>query len=205
MPGRLLAILVLSFSCAPLSAADRPPDPVDSAILEAPAAEHVPVLIAALNGSGCQPRHSEVGDALVQIGMPAVAPLVERLNGSTKWWIQLECIHLLGLMGTEAAAAEPDLARFLVEQHHGLPQSFARASLAAVRDDPQALIEVIATSHSGVAVYSLELLKQMGADAAPVVPQLREYVLRATDRRGSLAADFLADYDAESALTTEDD
>ena len=197
-----LAILSLSLHCTLLQAGTRSPDPVDPALLAAPTAEHLPTLLGALNGAGCVPQHSEVGDALVKIGKPAVAPLVERLNGTNKWWIQLECVHLLGLMGTDAAEAESVLSRFLVESHHGLPQSYARASLAAVRNDPQGLVALMQTSHSNVVKFALELLEAMGADASPVVPTLRAYAQDETNPRAARFAEFLEKYGARVSLPT---
>ena len=196
----LLLTAAVTLSCLPLTAADRSPDPVDPAILDAPTVEHLPTLMAALNGSGCAPKHSDVGDALVEIGQPAVAPLVERLNNIEWWPGELECVHLLGLMGDDAKDAEMVLVRYLEDDHHALPQSYARVSLAAVRGDAHGLCDIVESDRINLVPFALELLGQMEPlETVAVIPQLRQIVVSATDRRGTLVEVFLESYDARTA------
>lgn len=167
--------MLLVVCCAvPAFGLDKSPDPVDEAILKNPQPRDLPTLIGALNGSGCRPKHSDVGDALVQIGKPSIEPLVKRLNSTTKWWIQLECVHLLGLIGPEAAARADDVEEWMTSgPRHGLPKSYAALAVAAMRSDTDALIEAFA-GHGSRAEYASELLVRFDELAKKAEPALKK-------------------------------
>ena len=130
--------------------------------------------MTALRGCGCKPLHAPARDALVTIGTPAVGPLVERLQANTQWWIQLECVYILGLMGPNAADAESALHTFVTQEHHPLPHHYAEIALAAVRGDIDQLAELAISSNSSFADYALELLRPIDQDGR-ALPALRAF------------------------------
>ncbi|MBM81619.1 MAG: hypothetical protein CMJ78_13655 [Planctomycetaceae bacterium] len=117
-------------------ALDKSPSPVSRKILDNPKPEHVRTLISALNGCGCVPKHHPVRDALVKIGKPAASPLIKRMNSTTKWWIQLECVYILGLIGPEAGVAE-ELRKANIR--HPLPKRYLGIARTAMLSDSEQL------------------------------------------------------------------
>ena len=173
----LFLLLAAIFVCPQmLTAVDRPPAPVAGYILRAPKPEHVVTLVAALRGSGCKPKHSEVGDAIVGLGTHSVPGLVARLEGSEKWWIQLEAIYLLGLIGQDAKKALPALDKFVSEKHHLLPSRYSVLSVAAIRGDVDFLIEKVVKRTAGASDFAIELLGRMGPQARSALPALAKHI-----------------------------
>ena len=160
---------------------DKSPSPVDPEILKDPKPEHLPTLIGALNGCGCSPKRSDVGDALAQIGKPSVAPLIKRLNSTTKWWIQLECVHILALIGPEAEDAADEVEAWMTSgRRHGLPKSYAVLAVAAMRSDTKVLVESLAGSGSRPR-FVTELFARFDDLAKQAEPELKK--LAAGDSR----------------------
>ena len=169
--------LVSTFLAPPmLSAGDRPPAPVAGFILRSPKPENLVTLVGALRGSGCTPKHSEVGDAIVGLGSHSVPRLVARLEETDKWWIQLEAIHLLGLIGPDAKKALPALDKFVSEKHHLLPAKYSVVTVAAIRQDVDFLIKKVVKRTSGASDFAIELLGRMGPKASSALPALRKYI-----------------------------
>jgi len=157
--------LVLATACLVIVtgsglALDRSPDPVPIEILDNPKPEHVPTLIRALNGSGCRPKHTRAGDALVQIGKPSVEPLVRRLKSSSTWSAQLECVYLLALIGPDAADAAEDLEEWLESKRHPLPRKYGEVALVAARGDVDGLIEIMLKGETGATPLAGEILSR---------------------------------------------
>jgi HEAT repeat protein len=159
-----------------LPASDRPPLPVRASVLTSPTADDLDVLFAALQGSGCRPKHSGVGDAIVSLGSKSVPRLVSRLESTTKWWIQLEAVHLLGLIGSDAKKAIPVLDKFIAEKHHMLPKKFAVVAVAAIRKDVDGLADIVTSRGSGATQFAIELLGRIGPKAKAAVPVIEEYI-----------------------------
>jgi HEAT repeat protein len=173
----LFLTLAALFLCPQmLFAGDRPPAPVAGYILRAPKPENLVTLVGALRGSGCSPKHSEVGDAIVGLGAHSVPSLVDRLEGSDKWWIQLEAIHLLGLIGPEATKALPALDKFVSEKHHLLPAKYSLVTVAAIRQDVDFLTEKVVTRTSGASDFAIELLGRLGPKARAALPALKKHI-----------------------------
>lgn len=168
---KAMTFTLACFVATAVHASDREPVPVDPSIIDNPAAKDVGTLLGSLRGCGCRPRHHPVRDAIVKVGRPAVPGLVKQLNSSTQWWVQLECIYLLGLIGPDAEEAIPALEKAETVRH-GLPKSYIPVALAAIRADDKALAEVLRRRGNGAAWYAAELLGGMGANAAAARPLL---------------------------------
>ena len=160
-----------------VTAGDRTPAPVAEDILRSPMPENLVTLIGALRGSGCGPKHTDVGDAIVGLGSKSVPRLVARLEGSDKWWIQLETIHLLGLIGSAAKGALPALDKFVSEKHHPLPARFSLVTVAAICEDVAFLTEMVEKRHTAPTGLAIELLGRMGPTAGSAVPALQKYIV----------------------------
>ena len=163
------------------------PAPVAGYILRSPQPKHLPTLIGALRGSGCKAKHTDVGDAIVGLGSHSVPALVSRLEGSDKWWIQLEAVFLLGLIGPDAEKALPALDKFASEKHHPLPAQNATAAIAAIRGDLTTLIATIDRGGGGADDFAIELLGRMGPKARAALPALKKHIanLRSSNRRST--------------------
>ena len=152
------------------------PAPVAGFILRSPQPKHLPTLIGALRGSGCKAKHTDVGDAIVGLGSHSVPALVSRLEGSEKWWIQLETVYLLGLIGPDAEKALPALDKFVSEKHHPLPARNATAAVAAIRGDLKTLVATIDKRGGGADDFAIELLGRMGSKATSALPALKKHI-----------------------------
>ena len=159
-----------------LLAGDRTPAPVAGYILRSPKPENLVTLVGALRGSGCKAKHTGVGDAIVSLGSKSVPSLVTRLESSDKWWIQLEAIYLLGLIGPDAKKALPALDKFVSEKHHLLPSRNAPVAVAAIRGDLDALIMTIEQRGGGASDFAIELLGRRGPKARAAVPALEKFI-----------------------------
>jgi len=174
-PG-LLCLAAVIICPAPLWAGDRNPAPVAGYILRSPKPEHLTTLVGALRGSGCKAKHTEVGDAIVSLGSNSVPSLVARLESSDKWWIQLETVYLLGLIGPDAKKALPALDKFVSEKHHPLPAKNALVAVAAIRGDLDTLIAKIEEGGGGSNDFAIELLGRRGPKARAAVPALKKFI-----------------------------
>jgi hypothetical protein len=182
--------MVSTFLALPmLSAGDRPPAPVAGFILRSPKPENLVTLVGALRGSGCTPKHSEVGDAIVGLGSHSVPRLVARLKETDKWWIQLEAIHLLGLIGPDAKKALPALDKFVSEKHHLLPAKYSMVTVAAIRQDVDMLIEKVVKRTSGASDFAIELLGRMGPKARAALPALKKHIADHPQTKSGTAAE----------------
>ena len=152
------------------------PAPVAGYILRSPKPEHLTTLVGALRGSGCKAKHTDVGDAIVSLGSRSVPSLVARLESSDKWWIQLEAVYLLGLIGPDAKKALPALDKFVSQKHHPLPAKNARVAIAAIRGDLKTLIPIIDQRGAGANDFAMELLGRMGPKARAALPALEKYI-----------------------------
>ncbi len=180
MQNTLLRLgLVTTFLAPAILVAFSPgddPAPVAGYILRSPQPKHLPTLIGALRGSGCKAKHTDVGDAIVCLGSKSIPGLVARLESSDKWWIQLETIYLLGLIGPDAEQALPTLDKFVSEKHHPLPARNATPAIAAIRGDIKVLIATIDQRAGGADDFAIELLGRMGPKATSALPALRKHI-----------------------------
>jgi hypothetical protein len=174
-PGVLFLAAVI-ICPALLLAGDRNPAPVAGYILRSPKPENLVTLVGALRGSGCNAKHTDVGDAIVSLGSKSVPSLVARLEGSDKWWIQLETIYLLGLIGPDAKKALPALDKFVSQKHHLLPARNAQVAVAAIRGDLDVLVEKINERGGGADEFAMELLGRRGRKARAALPALEKFI-----------------------------
>ncbi|MDP7205373.1 MAG: hypothetical protein QGH11_07390 [Pirellulaceae bacterium] len=179
LPRAVILCLALMALAPPILMAFPPgdhPGPVAASILRTPRPEHLPTLVGALRGSGCKATHTDVGDAIVSLGSRSVPSLVARLESSDKWWIQLETIYLLGLIGPDAKKALPALDTFLSEKHHPLPARNAAVAVAAIRGDIDTLIAKIGQRAAGANDFAIELLGRRGTQARAALPALEKHI-----------------------------
>ena len=191
-----VAILGLAL---PLLAVDRNQPQISSAKLQSPKLEHLASFMSALRGcEKCSASHTPAGDALVKLGKPAASPITRRLEGTTKWWIRTECVHLLGLIGPDAKHELPALEEELAKIRHPIPSRYGKLAVFAIRQDVAGLAAALDERQSPISAFALELLGRMGPRAKAALPALRTYLQKhpAGDRYHPLAVEVIERIDS---------
>lgn len=135
-----ICLLLLSDQAQPF---DQTPQRSLAEALKEPKPEDLPVLVEALTGRACRPKVTNVGRAILEIGKPAVGPLVRRLKSSTKLSTQVQCVFLLAHMAEDAEEVVDDLEEWLKEKRYLPARRYAEFVIAAVDGEIDGLLDLM--------------------------------------------------------------
>jgi HEAT repeat protein len=161
-------------------------DAVEQALAQLGEASVAP-LIRALRAA--DPLHRmELERALARVGKPAVKPLVKEL-AERRSGVREDAVSALGLMGTEARPAIPELQKMLKDPDRHVRISAALA-LYRLTGQVGASIRVLVGAiqdEQSTAFSALMALWEMGSDAAPAVDAVAKSLAKKPPRKGNAA------------------
>ena len=198
MPG-LLACAVLFTVEANTASADNPDE------AEKPRVEDIPGLVHLIKTSGfyTSPAARAAEADLVQLGRPAVSAVSQLLNERV-WIPRYKAIRILARIGPDAAAALPALEQQVQqEKQHFLVRKYAPLAMAALRSDPQFLIEFVTLKGNRKnpphTRFAAELLGRMGPKAKKAIPVLSDLSIHGPSNGRSTCVQALEQIDPVAA------
>lgn len=161
----------------------REPEIVSKKILESPTKNDAKTLVNALNGADCRPEHYKLYDAILKIGPHAVPELVTKMNSDSGWWIQLECVYLLGLIGPDANQALDVIKKPAngKTKRHYLVKKYIAVALQSIKNEPKEIAKTLEQYPPASGMYACKVLSRMGQHAKVAEPLLTKMLKTAKD------------------------
>jgi hypothetical protein len=199
----LMPVLLGCAVMVPVEANTAVPD--NPEVAEDSTVEDIPGLVHIVKTSGYYTSRAEwaAESDLVQVGRPAV-PAVSKLLDERGWIPRYKAIKILARIGPDAAAALPALEKQVQqEKQHFLVGKYAPLAIAALRSDPQFLIEFVTLKGNRKnpphTTFAVELLGRMGPKAKKAIPVLGELSIHGPSNGRSTCVQALEQIDPVAA------